>query len=292
MPRIGILCGRSGEREAIRYSIEILAAREGFDCSVYCLDGPGGMGQDPMKPESSGAAGTGQGIMEPESSGAAGTGQGIMEPGNRGQGSAGAEGLGQECREPELCISDFSCMVLCHRVRNTAFAWAEKLWRQEPSLPIIYVAHRAEDIFAALGMPFFHTVRYFELEQDLKAALHKQRRMKGPEPGRIGFTRNGQMMLIPSREILYLESEHHEIRLHLGEAVFQVKETLAQCEERLRGRGFVRTDRSYLVNMYHMRSLERENVLLDNGERLYVSRRRYPEVKLAFENYIRHLDFI
>ena len=275
MPKIGILCDRDEEKEALRNRIEILAAREGFDCSVYCLDGPGGMGQDPMKPESSGAAGTGQGIME---------------PGNRGQGSAGAEGLGQECREPELCISDFSCMVLCHRVRNTAFAWAEKLWRQEPSLPIIYVAHRAEDIFAALGMPFFHTVRYFELEQDLKAAL--QRRMKGPEPGRIGFTRNGQMMLIPSREILYLESEHHEIRLHLGEAVFQVKETLAQCEERLRGRGFVRTDRSYLVNMYHMRSLERENVLLDNGERLYVSRRRYPEVKLAFENYIRHLDFI
>lgn len=277
MPKIGILCDRDEEKEALRNRIEILAAREGFDCSVYCLDGPGGMGQDPMKPESSGAAGTGQGIME---------------PGNRGQGSAGAEGLGQECREPELCISDFSCMVLCHRVRNTAFAWAEKLWRQEPSLPIIYVAHRAEDIFAALGMPFFHTVRYFELEQDLKAALHKQRRMKGPEPGRIGFTRNGQMMLIPSREILYLESEHHEIRLHLGEAVFQVKETLAQCEERLRGRGFVRTDRSYLVNMYHMRSLEREHVLLDNGERLYVSRRRYPEVKLAFENYIRHLDFI
>ena len=60
----------------------------------------------------------------------------------------------------------------------------------------------------------------------------------------------------------------------------------------MRGRGFVRTDRSFLVNMYHIRCLERENLLLGNGERLYVSRRRYPEVKLAFENYIRHLDFI
>ena len=44
--------------------------------------------------------------------------------------------------------------------------------------------------------------------------------------------------------------------------------------------------------MYHIRCLEKENVLLDNGERLYVSRRRYPEVKLTFENYIRHLDFM
>ena len=44
--------------------------------------------------------------------------------------------------------------------------------------------------------------------------------------------------------------------------------------------------------MYHIRCLEKSNVLLDNGERLYISRQRYPEVKFQFENYIRHLDFI
>ena len=68
--------------------------------------------------------------------------------------------------------------------------------------------------------------------------------------------------------------------------------TKRECEEKLKGMGFVRTYRSFLVNMYHIRCLEKENVLLDNGERLYVSRRRYPEVKLTFENYIRHLDFM
>ena len=244
MPRIGILCDRDEGKKEIRYSIEILAAREGIDCSVCCMD-----------------MGTGSGSK--------------------------AEYEELACR-----IGGLSCVVLCHRSRDTAFVWAERLWEQEPSLPVVYVAYRTEDIFAALGMPFFHTVRYFELEQDLRAALRKLGRIKVSAPGRIGFTRNGQLMLIPFREILYLESEHHEIRLHLEKEVLLVKETLAQCEEKLRGRGFVRTDRSFLVNMYHIRCLERENVLLDTGERLYVSRRRYPEVKLAFENYIRHLDFI
>ncbi len=278
MPRIGILCGRSGEREAIRYSIEILAAREGFDCSVYCLD--------------SGTGGGESGCAEPGNSR-----QACGKPGSSGrdggrQCSGGQESGIRSCAGQESHIGELSCVVLCHENRDTAFAWAEKLWYQEPSLPIVYVAQRAEDIFAALGMPFFHTVRYFELEQDLKAALRKLGRIRSSASGRVGFTRNGQLMLIPFREVLYLESEHHEIRLHLGEEICLVKESLAQCEEKLRGRGFVRTDRSFLVNMYHIRCLERENLLLGNGERLYVSRRRYPEVKLAFENYIRHLDFI
>lgn len=284
MPKIGILCGREEEREAIRYSIEILAVREGFDCSVCCLDSGSGGGESGYAESES----VRQRGGKPEGSGAKSGRQCSGKPeGSNTQGSRGSPGASQESR-----IRGLACVVLCHENRDIAFLWAEKLWQQEPSLPIVYAARGAEDIFAALGMPFFHTVRYFELEQDLKAALRKLARIRSSASGRIGFTRNGQLMLIPSREILYLESEHHEIRLHLGQEVFLVKETLAQCEEKLRGRGFVRTDRSFLVNMYHMRCLERENVLLDNGERLYVSRRRYPEVKLAFENYIRHLDFI
>lgn len=187
---------------------------------------------------------------------------------------------------------ELSCVILCCGERNRALGYAQALWQKDPALPVIYVAHGTEDVFAALGMPYFHTVRYFELEQDLRAALRKLERIRVSSWERIGFTRNGQAILIPAREIVYLESARHEIRLHLGEEVFLVKETLSQCEEKLRGRGFVRIDRSFLVNMYHIRCLERENMLLDNGERLYVSRRRYPEVKLAFEQYIRHLDFI
>ena len=187
---------------------------------------------------------------------------------------------------------DFSCLVLAYRDRNAAFTCAEGLWQEKPSLHIIYIAYQTEDIFSALRMPFFHTVRYFDLEQDLAAAFRKITRIKSPVSEKIGFIRNGKILLVAKKEILYLESEHHEIRLHLETEIFPVSETLTQCEKKLKGKGFVRTDRSFLVNMYAIRCLEREQLLLSNGERLYVSRRRYPEVKLMFENYIRHLDFI
>lgn len=233
MPGIGILCDQDREREEMKQIVEMLAAREGFGCSVHDMD-----------------------------------------------------------KEADSARKDIACVVLALKDREAAFRCAEKLWSCEPTLLIIYVAERIEDIIAALTMPFFHIVRRFGLEQDLKAAFQKLGKVRMDTTDKIEFIRNGQMMLVPSREILYVASIHHEISLHLIKETFPIKESLSQCEERLKGKGFVRTYTSFLVNMYHIRCLEKEKVLLDNGEQLYVSRRKYPEVKLKFENYVRHLDFI
>ena len=209
---------------------------------------------------------------------------------------AAREGFGYSIcnmgREAASDRKDMVCLILALKDREAAFQCAEKLWSGEPALLIIYVAERIEDIIAALTMPFFHIVRRFGLEQDLKAAFQKLGKVRMATTDKIKFNRNGQVMLVPSREILYVASIRHEISLHLVKETFLIKENLSQCEERLKGKGFVRTYTSFLVNMYHIRCLEKEKVLLDNGEQLYISRRKYPEVKLMFENYVRHLDFI
>lgn len=70
--------------------------------------------------------------------------------------------------------------------------------------------------------------------------------------------------MVLRKEILYLESEHHDIRLHTEIEVFPITETLLTCERKLKGLGFVRIHRSFLVNMYHIRCLEKDTVLLDN----------------------------
>lgn len=230
---IGILCDQDKEREKMIQVVEMLAGREGLDCSIY--------------------------------------------------------NIGQEMTDE---WKNITCVILALRDRGDAFRCAEKLWSREPTLLIIYVANKIEDIIAALTMPFFHIVRLFGFEQDLEVAFQKLGKMRMSAVDKIKFVQNGQMMLVPSREILYMASIRHEISLHLVEETLRIKENLSQCEGRLKGKGFVRTYTSFLVNMYHIRCLEKEKVILDNGEQLYVSRYKYPEVKLMFENYIRHLDFI
>lgn len=185
-----------------------------------------------------------------------------------------------------------SCLILEWDDREQAFAIAETLWDRMPSLQIIYVAGSSEDVFAAMQMPFFHLVRIFDLDQGLRAALRKLERLKTFLPEKISFVSGSEKLLVQRREIIYLESQGHIVWLHMRRGVSGITENLSQCEEKLKGLGFVRIHRSLLVNMYHIGSLEKDSVLLLDGQRLYISRYRYAEVKLEFEKYIRRLEFI
>lgn len=185
-----------------------------------------------------------------------------------------------------------SCLLLVWDDRAQAFEMAERLWEKNPSLQIIYVARGNEDVFAAMQLPFFHLVRLFDLERGLRAALRKLERLKTLLPEKVCFTHGGEKLLVQRKEILYLESQGHTVWLHTGSGISGITENLSQCEEKLKGLDFVRIHRSLLVNMYHIGSLERDSVLLLGGQRLYISRYRYAQVKLEFENYIRKLGFI
>ena len=203
---------------------------------------------------------------------------------------------GQPDKEPS---KDFPYLVLSQEDRNQAFDLAEKLWRQEQSISVIYVARTVEDVFAALQMPFFHIVREFSLEQDLRAALKKMNRLKQPMLEKVSFLYNNSQVILRRKDILYLESQHHEILIHMkanseaqDKEIVIVTDSLSSCEEKLKGMGFVRIHKSLLVNMYHIYRMDKESVLLSNRERLYISRYRYAEVKQQMERYIRKLEFM
>ncbi len=201
----------------------------------------------------------------------------------------------------------FFLILACGTAEKT-FAAAEGLWEKTPGLSIVCVARRPEEVFAALPYPFFHVIRDFALEQDLGAVLSKIERAGSLLPRWCAFQGKDGLVRVRLKEILYLESDRHEIRVHMEEnrtslrdapgeqgaraGAFLTVETLAQCEEKLRAFGVARIHKSFLVNLYHVAKLEKDRLALDSGRQLYISRHRYPEVKLQFESYIRHMGFL
>lgn len=185
-----------------------------------------------------------------------------------------------------------SFLVLAEGTAQESLARAEEIWKEQPWLSVIFVAQEPEAVFAALPYPFFHVVRGYALEQDLNAALKKMERVRPPVQRCCSFLCKNGLVRVKQKDILYLESDRHEIRIHCAAEILITAETLLQCEKKLEGAGFVRTHKSFLVNFYHVARLERELLVLDNGEKIYISRYRYPEVKRQFEDYIRHLDFL
>ena len=170
---------------------------------------------------------------------------------------------------------------------------------------MIFVADSPDAVFDALTRPFFHVVRGYALEQDLKAALaklKKQRRMGSgyrsfPYRGSPGSPWSGDStsdgrIRVREKEILYLESRRHEIWVHCEKRVFLTSETLGYWEEKLRSRSFLRVHKSFLVNPGQISRIGREMIELEDGSQLPVSRYRYPEVMARYEAWIRHAEFL
>lgn len=224
----------------------------------------------------------------------------------RAQGSTGhlkrAGGqYGARFENSEVFLEKLDALILYTSESDGAFLTAERIWEQRKELPVIFVANSPEEVFAALSYPFFHVVRGYALEQDLEAALCKLNRIRRTVGAGVrsfvcrsvvgGKQETEAAVRVSLRDILYIESRRHEIWVHCRTEVFITDQTLSYWEEELKKSGFIRVHKSFLVNLYHVRRLGRESVGLDSGDELLVSRYRYPEVKIRFEDYLRRAEF-
>ena len=136
----------------------------------------------------------------------------------------------------------------------------DSLLEEYPRLAVIFVADSPEAVFDALTKPFFHVVRGYALEQDLKAALAKLKKQRRTGSGYQSFpyrespSSDGRIR-VREKEILYLESMRHEIWVHCEKKVFLTSETLGYWEEKLRVRSFLRVHKSFLVNPRHVQAI-------------------------------------
>lgn len=101
----------------------------------------------------------------------------------------------------------------------------------------------------------------------------------------LRFSVKAETFAVPYREIIYLESSQRLIYLYTvkplraGDHFYGKMEELAK---ELEPEGFLRIQRSYLVNMAHIKKLNYDLVVLSNGKELTVSQKRYAEMKIQY----------
>lgn len=104
----------------------------------------------------------------------------------------------------------------------------------------------------------------------------------------LEYSVNGEGYQIPHAKILYLESRQRMIYLHAvnsEQAEYHFYGTLENLTEELEPEGFLRIQKSYLVNMAHIQKLNFNRVRLNDGEELPVSQKRYSELKMRYLNW-------
>ena len=94
----------------------------------------------------------------------------------------------------------------------------------------------------------------------------------------------GTIKIIPVEDILYLEAADDYVRIHTTEGAFLKNRTMSYFEELLDPQQYVRTHRSYIVNIQQITRIEpyeKESYLaiLKNRKQIPVSRSGYAKLK-------------
>jgi two-component system LytT family response regulator len=109
------------------------------------------------------------------------------------------------------------------------------------------------------------------------------REVESPSAERFVVRQEGRSRVIQARDVEAVEAEANYMWIHQGPEAHPVRGTLASLEKRLQGAGFLRTHRSWLVNLAHVREVLEAEALTGSGLKVPVSsgHRRSLEEALA-----------
>lgn len=107
---------------------------------------------------------------------------------------------------------------------------------------------------------------------DLKRLLDRYIARWHDELERVEVMCGGTRRSIPLYDLIWAESNRHGAILHTHCEGLQTRESLRDLSERLPEGVFLRCQRSFLVNRYHVRELRGGGVRLDNGRDVPVGR--------------------
>lgn len=126
-------------------------------------------------------------------------------------------------------------------------------------------------------------VHYREMTEELEHLCS----MFGDKKLELYGQENGERQLLKVGDIFYFESVDKKTFAYMDKKVYQVSYCLADLEEVLKEHGFIRINKSIVVNIYKIMKIRsnanmRVQALLHNNEEIIISR----HYKSSFERYL------
>ena len=174
--------------------------------------------------------------------------------------------------------------------KYTGIDVARKIREAQQSAIIIFLSNYIEYAPEGYEVQAFRYALKSEIDkklpQYLQAAMNRLFAEK--EPFQINVS--GETITLYLEDILYIESRGHNAIIFTQKSgkesgfhkEYRVYSSLAKFEQQLSGRGFLRIQKSYLVNMRRLKQYRCSEALLDNGITLPVSEKTYSENKKKF----------
>lgn len=103
---------------------------------------------------------------------------------------------------------------------------------------------------------------------------------------RLSFVVDDNTIALPLREIRYIEMFGHYAVVHDAKHEYRFRCTLKEIISNLPKGYFAMPHKSIVVNLEHIRSASSTEILLDNGDRVPISRRKQQEFNKMFYHFL------
>ncbi len=184
---------------------------------------------------------------------------------------------------------DFDIIFLDILMKGTDGLKAAKLFRKKAfDKLLIFVSSSRDYVFEAYDVEAFHylvkPVEEKKLQNILERAVLKTEKQFRDF---IMISRERQQKKLFLNDIYYFEIIGRVIYVHKAKEVLDFYEQIGVLEKNLSGKGFCRCHKSYLVNLKYVDGYTRQEILLENGEKIAVSKRRYDEFCRELMDYMK-----
>lgn len=153
---------------------------------------------------------------------------------------------------------------------------------------LVFISASRDYVFDAYDVEAFQYLLKPIEDKKLKRVLLKAvRKTKERSQAFIIVSRDRQKKKLFLDDIYYFEIRGRMIDAHGTGGVFSYYGQIGLLERELQGKGFVRCHKSYLVNLKYVDVYNRQELVLDNGERIAIAKRRYEAFCVEILKYMR-----
>ncbi len=143
---------------------------------------------------------------------------------------------------------------------------------------LIFVSSSREYVFEAYDVEAFQYLLKPVEDRKLKSVLQKAvQKTERRSQEFIIVRRERKKKKLFLDDIYYFEIQGRIVDAHGPEGIFTYYEQIGELENKLRDKGFFRCHKSYLINLKYVDGYNRQEVILENGERIVIAKRRYEE---------------
>ncbi len=159
---------------------------------------------------------------------------------------------------------------------------AKKLRAEGDKLPVLFITGYSEFMSEGYDVEALHYLLKPVEKEKLFSVLDRYVRRREIRD-EILISAAEKKVHVAVGNIVFIEAFGRNTEVHLAD------KTVLDCKDSIGGfeniRGFIRSHRSYLVNLKFVRSISRTAVTLDGGEEIPLSRRLYKDVNRQFIEY-------